>query len=235
MGHLIVGESIISQKLIKNGNPDCIKHSTYDLTIGAIFPAGEKNTQIDPNEIYYLKPKQAILVLSHEEFGLPGTVTGIATLRTTLTKNGLLALNVGIIDPFFNGPISTTLINFSSRDVPIQIGMPFFRVVFFEHTDTTDFHRADESKKQSDYHSELQIAAYREFPKNFMDMPIMDHRFYAGTALKMIKGLAIVYWYFSIPLFLFFLSIVNYIIQNEQYWKYTGDTFKWLKETIPFF
>ena len=59
---------------------------------------------------------------------MPGTVSGFATLRTTFTKLGILALNVGIIDPFFKGPISTALINFSDRPREIRVGDKFFRV-----------------------------------------------------------------------------------------------------------
>lgn len=206
MGQLIVGKSIISQRLIKNGVETQVKHSTYDLTIGEIFPAGEKSVTVKEDELFYLKPRQTVLVLSKEEFGLPATVTGIATLRTTLTKKGLLALNVGVIDPFFNGPISTTLINFSEKEVPIKIGMPFFRVLFLEHDDTTDFHHASEDKTTACYREELKIDAYRDFPKNFMNLPKFDDRFYANTAWRMIKGLTKQYWYFSIPFWLTLLA-----------------------------
>ena len=234
MSALVIGQSILNQRLLKNGKPQNLKHSTYDLSIGKIYPAGENRNSIQAGEIYYLKPNQAVLVLSEEEFGLPGTITGIATLRTTLTKMGLLALNVGIIDPFFNGPISTTLINFSGRPVPIEIGMRFFRVVFFEHENTTEYHAENESKKPEEYDKELRIDAYREFPKNFMNMPEFDRRFYAGTAMKMLKGWAIVYWYLSIPALIFITSTCFYIIQNDNYQKFLMSVLKAAKDIVPF-
>ncbi len=235
MGRLIVGKSILSQKLIKNGLEKQIKNSTYDLTIGEIFPAGEKKKTVKEGDFYYLKPRQAVLVLSKEEFGLPSTVTGIATLRTTLTKKGLLALNVGIVDPFFNGPISTTLINFSEREVPIHLGMPFFRVVFMEHDDVSEHHKVNEDKSYRVYREEIEVDAYRDFPQNFMNLPKFDNQFYARTALKMIKGLSWKYWYFSIPFWLFVLSLLGYIFSNEQYIEYLSSGLKWLKLTVPFF
>lgn len=234
MSDLVIGNSILSQKLLKNGKSENLKHSTYDLSIGKIYPAGEDGESIQPGKIYYLKPNQAVLVLSEEEFGLPSTVTGIATLRTTLTKMGLLALNVGIIDPFFNGPISTTLINFSGRSVPIEIGMCFFRVVFFEHEDTTEYHKRNENKSPEVYDKELRIDAYREFPKNFMNMPEFDRKFYAGTAMKMLKGWALVYWYISLPLMVFIISTFIYVIQNEDYWKFMKSFMKAAKALVPF-
>jgi deoxycytidine triphosphate deaminase len=62
--------------------------------------------------MYFLEPREMVWVLSKEEFRMPANVTGLATLRTTFTKQGILALNVGIIDPLFEGPISTALITF---------------------------------------------------------------------------------------------------------------------------
>ena len=171
------------------------------------IPLAKKGASVSDGEIYILKPKQAVLVLSKETFALPSTVTGIANLRTTLTKSGLLALNVGIIDPFFNGPISTSLINFSAREVPIEIGMSFFRVVFFEHDDTNDHHKKDESKRYEDYDRELQVDAYREFPKNFMDLPELNNRYYGITAWKLLKGLVRTYWPVSIPDIFFTFNI----------------------------
>jgi deoxycytidine triphosphate deaminase len=234
MSGLIFGSSILSQKLIKNGNPECLKHSTYDLTIGRIYPTGENSASISEDTIYFLEPRQAVLVLSEEEFGLPATVTGLATLRTTLTKSGLLALNVGIIDPKFNGPISTTLINFSDQKVAIKRGMPFFRVLFFEHGDTNAYHRNNESKVYRAYEDELRELAFVRFPRSFMNLPKFDNSFYAGTALKMIKGLSFKYWYFSIPSVIFALSTLVFIVQNKNYQTFIGSTFETLKKFVPF-
>jgi deoxycytidine triphosphate deaminase len=167
MARLLIGNSILDCHLLVHADKNNLKHSTYDLTIGRIFPVGEHSKchrAQSEGELFFLEPRQSVLVISREEFQLPPTITGLATLRTTLTKNGLLALNVGIIDPFFNGPISTTLINFSDQKIPIKVGMPFFRVLFFEHADTSEFHARNESKLRSHYEEELTIAAHRDFP-----------------------------------------------------------------------
>lgn len=236
MSDLIVGSAILNCKLIKNGDTKNLKHSTYDLTIGEIFPIGgntKENRRQTEKGIYFLQPRETVLVLSREQFSLPGTVTGLATLRTTLTKQGLLALNVGIIDPYFNGPISTTLINFSERVVPIKIGDCFFRVLFMLHKNTE--RGKSEDMERAKYIDQLTIAAYRDFPRSFLNIPDLDNKFYAETAWRMLKGATIRYWYFSIPFWLFNISVLNYLIGNERYWKFTTDQLRWFKDIIPFF
>lgn len=232
--NLIVGSSILSVKLIKKGVETQLKHSTYDLTIGEIFPIGAKTKPFSKqhkNGMYFLKPRQSVLVLSHEEFQLPGTITGLATLRTTLTKSGLLALNVGIIDPYYNGPISTTLINFSDRTVPIKIGTPFFRVLFMSHSKVDKLR--EESKNTESYSDELLVAAHRDFPKNFLDIPEFNNKYYAETFIKMIKGITLKYWYFSFIIWIFISSLVWYMLTNENYIAFVVKTLKSIKEIIP--
>lgn len=106
-------------------------------------------------------------ILSKEKFKMPKNVTGLATLRTTFTKQGILALNVGIIDPFFEGPISTALINFSDRPRRIDVDDKFFRVVFFEHEDVTSFHEGSENKEGLSYFKELESVSYTYFSRSF--------------------------------------------------------------------
>ena len=64
---------------------------------------------------------------------MPSNVTGLATLRTTWTRKGVLSLTSGVIDPGWDGPLSTALVNFSKTEFTICLGMPFFRVVFISH------------------------------------------------------------------------------------------------------
>jgi deoxycytidine triphosphate deaminase len=116
---MIVGKQILERGLVNGGCESNLKNSTFDLTIGEIVPIGKKALQErrrNPNvPSVFLEPREMVWVLSREEFNMPADVTGFATLRTTFTKQGILALNVGIIDPLFKGPISTALINFSDR------------------------------------------------------------------------------------------------------------------------
>jgi hypothetical protein len=57
-------------------------------------------------------------------------MTGLATVKTGLCNEGLLALNIGIIDPGYEGPISSFLVNFSSVPRVLTRGEPFLRLQF---------------------------------------------------------------------------------------------------------
>jgi hypothetical protein len=92
---------------------------------------------------------------------------------------GYWALNVGIIDPLFCGPISTALINFSDRPRRIQIGDKFFRLLFFEHDGILDFHSEEESINRDIYLKELRTKSYADFAPSFLNIPSFDDKYYA--------------------------------------------------------
>lgn len=230
---MIVGRDILNIGAIRGGSEANLKNSTFDLTIGKIVPIGEESVnevhQGRSHVVYYLKPREIVFVLSTEEFDLPAYVTGLATLRTTYTKKGILALNVGIIDPFFKGPISTALINFSDRPRRIELGEKFFRVAFFEHFDVTKYRpSSDESVDRETYEKRLAEAAYSEFSPNFLNIPVFDDDFYnkrfGKSALQLIKR----HWLFSGLIALYFFLQLMFLVEKgfltylgevgEKYW-----------------
>lgn len=177
---MITGDEILSRNLIKEHDKSSLKHSTYDLTIGHIIPVGKDAAKSKDKSLssYWVEPREMVWVLSKEEFDMPANVTGIATLRTTLTKAGILALNIGIVDPMFKGPISTALINFSDRPRRIDLGDKFFRVVFFEHNDVSKFHYRDENTVRAEYIKDIEKSSYADFSKNFLNVPEFNDKFY---------------------------------------------------------
>lgn len=142
---ILTAVEIASDNLVRNG-VGSNRSTTYDATVGLIVRSGralKANT-------FTLPPRGIVWVISKERFHLPNTVTGLATLRTTWTHQGVLALNVGIIDPGWEGPLATALVNLSNSDFDISVGDPFFRVVFNRHaaTSTPVIHRTDDEYRQ---------------------------------------------------------------------------------------
>jgi deoxycytidine triphosphate deaminase len=211
---MIVGRDILASGLIVGGEERHLKHSTYDLTIGEIVPIGKKAVRARRKDggpkTYYIEPREMVWVLSKEEFRMPAHVTGMATLKTSSTKLGLLALNVGIIDPLFTGPISTALINFSDKARRIDVGERFFRVAFFKHDDVSEFHPADENTERDTYIKHLENVSYTDFSPSFLNIPDFDddyyfHRFWMMVWQGIIRNkiiafltaalFSIVFWY----------------------------------------
>jgi len=129
---MILTATEIAQKGIVSGGGPNARMTTYDATVGKILTihgefAGSK---------YLLKPRGIAWVISKETFAIPNDVTGLATLKTTWTHKGVLALTLGIVDPGWDGPLATAVVNFSKKSFPIRVGDPFFRLLFLSHKAT---------------------------------------------------------------------------------------------------
>src|SRR5690349_9690219 len=125
---LVAGNKLVPKSFFKSGSPS-VQGSSCDLTIGSIFDHEGKKVE-GP---FTIKPRHMVQVVSSEVFDLSNRVTGHVTYKTTLTKKGIWALTVGIVDPGWDGPVATTLLNFSRVDHAIAEGDAFLRVSFFEH------------------------------------------------------------------------------------------------------
>ncbi|HKD06115.1 MAG TPA: hypothetical protein VKB79_09460 [Bryobacteraceae bacterium] len=158
---LLSGEEIRSEGLIHGAIVEMFRASTYDLSIGEIVPGGKKDTALQTDGGFRLQPGGMVRVVARESLSLPNDITGHALPRNTLCTQGVLAINIGIVDPGYAGPISSTLINFGAAEVQLAPGMPFLRV---------SFHRCPASPKASEAkrwdrdeyieHLKLEVKAY---------------------------------------------------------------------------
>jgi hypothetical protein len=161
---LLSGEKLNVDGLFAKGALPLKQASSVDLTIGHIFDHSGKKVE-GP---FRLEPGHMVQVCSAEVFALPNTVTAHVTYKTTLTKQGIWALTVGIIDPGWEGPIATTLLNFSRKDFAVAEGDAFLRASFFDHpaVPASSLRKAPPLDK---YLSELQKGAATDFPRTFLD------------------------------------------------------------------
>jgi deoxycytidine triphosphate deaminase len=124
---LLCGEEIKSGGLVKESADKFYRAATYDLSVGDIILDGGKTWE---GSTYDLKPGGMVRVVSKESLALPDNVTGHVLLKNGLCTRGVLAINIGIVDPGFEGPISSTLINFGRADFAVEKGTSFLRVSF---------------------------------------------------------------------------------------------------------
>lgn len=138
---LITGNQITDQNLLANDEANNIRGGSYYLRIHSIIPAGEEAKSYDPSQpkkFHTLEPGGLAWVISEEKFQIEDTsVTALVTLRSGFTKQGMLALDVGLVDANFHGPIGSLVINFSKKPIRLDAGDQFFRVLFFEHAEAT--------------------------------------------------------------------------------------------------
>lgn len=177
--------------------------STYDLRIGAIIQAdaGRTVTRFDknPDARVSVPPQGIVWLVSRECLQLPDNVTCQVDLVNGVSRLGLLAVNTGVIDPNFNGPISTALINFSNVTRDLQINDRFFRVTFFKHAKVQ---KAPFKIVWEDYIRNL-IKESREFPSTFLDIAKIDQNIEKEVGDKISAHIPKV-----LPIFVFVLSMI---------------------------
>ena len=160
---LLAGSALDPKTFFKNGNPQ-VQGSSFDLTIGCIFDHQGRKVE-GP---FIIKPGHMVQVVSSEELILSDRITGHVTYKTTMTRQGIWALTVGIVDPGWNGPIATTLLNFSKVDHCIAEGDAFLRVSLFEH-DPVPPDKLRRAPALDVYLKDIQKIAACRFPITFLD------------------------------------------------------------------
>ena len=127
---MILGKKRIKElNLISKGAIDAkYQEASYDLTVGAIVcPDGETGREQFP-----LKPQGIVKVISLEEITLPPNVMAYVHVKTALCNEGVLALNIGIVDPRWSGPLQSALLNFGKVTHRIHKGDVFGRITFHQ-------------------------------------------------------------------------------------------------------
>jgi len=189
---LLAGDELKKAYLFRYGNP-VRRASSFDLTIGEIF-----NDNGDQNlEPYILGPNEMVQVTSKEIFDLPDDITAHVSYKTGLTSEGIWALTVGIVDPGWNGPVSTTLFNFSKVHFPIRRGDVFLRVSFFQHSRTEN---STSVTSLREYSRKVQKTAVTNFGRQFLDADkvaeaagLVAMKKMRNSALKWIAVIAVVF------------------------------------------
>jgi dUTPase len=123
---LLTKNEIANKGIVLGAQPAGVRETTYDATVGTILSDG---SPIAGNE-FTLKSRGVVWVVSAEEFRIPSDNTGVATLRTSWAHEGVFALNVGLLDPGWKGPVATALVNFGKKDFVVRKGEGFLRVLF---------------------------------------------------------------------------------------------------------
>ena len=186
--NLLSGEEIESLALVENSDDKALyRASTYNLSIGDIIPAGPAAGESE----YILPPGGTVQVVSKELLKLPNNVTGHALLKNELCRKGVLAINIGVVDPGFHGPISSILINFGRRDFIVKRGAEFMRISFHLCNPSP---KANESPKyaRQQYVSQVRdgVAAY--IAPTFLNMEATAEKA-AETAFASFKN-ALIIW-----------------------------------------
>ena len=103
---------------------------------------------------------------SAEAFDLPSDVTAHVSYNASMTHKGIWALTVGVIDPGWKCPISTTLFNFSKVPFAICKGDVFLRVSLFRYCEVSVL---DEGPTVEEYEKGVRKTAMTTFGRQFLN------------------------------------------------------------------
>lgn len=142
---------------------------SYNLTVEKVIDMNNK-----VNDSFTLKPQGMVYVVFKEKLKVPADVIGFAHVKTTLTKLGIMATNIGIIDPNYNGYMSTLLINFGKSDHFISKGDAALRITFTKMNEPKD-------KKTLKQNNVDDANYYKVVQKNISNL---DEKFLNLTSVK---------------------------------------------------
>lgn len=157
--------------------------SSIDLTVRQIIFKDDSG-KLCTLESTYLKPQDSVFVISEETIHVPDGFVAYVFLKNRLSQRGFLALNTGIIDSKYSGPIGTLLINFSDIQERLPISDKdedkfFFRVVFHQIGDlpanftlSNSHVNSSPEKKYNTYHF-FRSEELKQFPRTFMQPSIL--------------------------------------------------------------
>ncbi|WP_242390030.1 hypothetical protein [Kosakonia cowanii] len=160
--------------------------SSVDLSIREVLYKDD-NSQVRSLGRTLLKPQDSVFVISEEILHVPEGFIAYVFLKNRLSQKGFLALNTGIIDSGYNGPISTLLINFSAVEEYLPItdseqDKAFFRVVFHEIEKNPNYQPIppvpgsyDVIDKYNTYRS-YRFSDITKFPKTFLEPVVLKEQ-----------------------------------------------------------
>jgi deoxycytidine triphosphate deaminase len=129
---MMLNRDQIVEKGLVLGESDALsfRDAGYDLRIGVLIDNTSDGKSEVHNGEFYLKPQGIAAAVSKEIIKLPRDICAHASVKTSLCRKGILAINIGIIDPGWEGPISSVLLNFGKENCRLRNADIFLRLTF---------------------------------------------------------------------------------------------------------
>lgn len=156
-----------------------VRPVSLDLKVDFVIRGKEKYETIT------LKPQQMVTVILDGKVKIPNNCFGIAYPKTSLCQKGIHILNTGIIDPGYNGYLSTVAINYSKENREIRKGDVYLRLIVYQNQHSYP-EVEEKNSAQEDYISKM-FAESKSYPKTFLDIPNSVKKLVEKTTKKVSK------------------------------------------------
>ncbi|MHC4478187.1 MAG: dCTP deaminase domain-containing protein [Planctomycetota bacterium] len=125
-----IKERIKKGELVPNGNLDSATHCSYEFTAALMLRGGSEEGERILEKAVAIEPAQLVWIKAREKISMPANMVGVWIQTQALARQGLLLLNVTLIEPGYQGPLSAVLVNFGNKKVPIFPHTKIAKVMF---------------------------------------------------------------------------------------------------------
>jgi len=126
--------------VIAQGDEASVRGSSYSCHAARILPGGPGEPDKQPGivdwtgpagpPVYRVQPRQLVWVRIREVVRLPSDVCAFWWQTNTLSRKGLMLVNMSMVDAGYEGPLACLFVNFGRQPVDIDPGMTVARLVF---------------------------------------------------------------------------------------------------------
>lgn len=134
-----IKERIRNDGLIANGDPDAGRQCSYRFTASKIYHGGSEGLVVDfeDDDHDLIQPGEFVWVRMKELVKLPNDLCAFWWQTNKLSRKGLLLMNMSVVEPGYEGPLSCLFINFSKEPVLVTPGMALTKLVFLKMDQAT--------------------------------------------------------------------------------------------------
>jgi deoxycytidine triphosphate deaminase len=166
---MLNSKEIQSLGLIASGfEMSSLRDAGYDLRIAALMSKRETGEVDRFDDDVDLKPQGIAAVISTEIIKLPTNICAYASVKTTLCREGVLAINTGVVDPGWEGPLSSIVLNFGKDIYRLRAGEPFIRLTFHFIDDLHQPLSAPHEREK--YEAQIRQKFSKRLADNFMNL-----------------------------------------------------------------
>jgi deoxycytidine triphosphate deaminase len=122
-------------KLVEGGEDKYAVGCAYNFRAGKIFTGGDNGTITDwtgtgKNEPFNIKPGAMVWIRMRNEVNLPHDIVATWWQTNSLSRKGIMLINMSVVDPGYRGPLACLFVNFGNATVPIYDTTTVAKLVF---------------------------------------------------------------------------------------------------------
>jgi dCTP deaminase len=168
-----ISKRIKAGQLIPNGDLALAKECSYSFVPGVAFRAGSKDKPTefpgdDGKAEVIVQPGEMIWIRTRDRVILPKELAGFWWQTNTLSRKGLMLVNMSMVEPGYEGDLACLFVNFGKGDIPITAKTVIAKMVFTELSGVVE-HPFDFRKPREEYDGALRELALAQ-PKSFLQV-----------------------------------------------------------------